>query len=53
MRIFPGYSNPTFLKWSNLETQGYNSEVMFLGTHTGTHMDTPFHFSANAPAIDH
>jgi kynurenine formamidase len=25
---------------------------MFLGTHTGTHMDAPFHFNANAPAID-
>lgn len=52
MRIFPGYPNPTFLKWSKLETQGYNSEVMFLGTHTGTHMDAPFHFNSNAPAID-
>jgi arylformamidase len=52
MGIFPGYPNPTFLKWSKLETQGYNSEVMFLGTHTGTHMAAPFHFKANAPTID-
>ena len=24
----------------------------FWGTRTGTHMDAPFHFNANAPAID-
>lgn len=49
---FQGYPMPTFLKWSNFETQGFMSEVMFLGAHTGTHMDAPFHFSPNGPTID-
>ena len=52
MITFPGYPVPTFLKWSKFETQGYVSEVVFLSTHTGTHMDAPFHFSPNGPTID-
>jgi kynurenine formamidase len=52
MITFPGYPNPTFIKWSNFDTQGYVSETMFLSTHTGTHMDAPFHFDANGPTID-
>jgi kynurenine formamidase len=39
--IFPGYPTPTFTKWSKFDIQGYISEVMFLSTHTGTHMDAP------------
>src|SRR5215467_8286139 len=52
MITFPGYPMPTFIKWSNFETQGYVSETMFLSTHTGTHMDAPFHFDPNGPTID-
>src|SRR6476620_8417386 len=52
MITFPGYPVPTFIKWSKFETQGYVSEVVFLSTHTGTHMDAPFHFSPNGPTID-
>src|SRR5919199_6019127 len=52
MVTFPGYPMPTFIKWSKFETQGYISEVMFLSTHTGTHMDAPFHFNSNGQTID-
>jgi len=52
MISFPGYPMPTFIKWSKFETQGYVSEVMFLSTHTGTHMDAPFHFDPGGPTID-
>ena len=52
MITFPGYPMPTFIKWSKFEIQGYISEVMFLGTHTGTHMDAPFHFNPNGQTID-
>lgn len=52
MITFPGYPMPTFIKWSNFETQGYVSETMFLSTHTGTHMDAPFHFDPNGQTID-
>jgi kynurenine formamidase len=52
MITFPGYPKPTLLKWSKFETQGYMSEVAFLSTHTGTHMDAPYHFTPNGPTID-
>jgi kynurenine formamidase len=52
MITFPGYPMPTLLKWSKFEIQGYTSEVAFLSTHTGTHMDAPYHFTPNGPTID-
>ena len=44
IKIFSGYPQPMFIKWSKLEIHGYDSEVMFLSTHTGTHIDAPSHF---------
>jgi arylformamidase len=52
MITFPGYPMPNFIKWSKFDIQGYISEVMFLSTHTGTHMDAPFHFNPNGQTID-
>jgi kynurenine formamidase len=52
MITFPGYPMPNFIKWSKFDTQGYISEVMFLSTHTGTHIDAPFHFNPNGQTID-
>ena len=52
MITFPGYPMPTYIKWSKFETQGYVSEVVFLSTHAGTHMDAPFHFNPNGQTID-
>ena len=52
MITFPGYPMPTFIKWSKFDIQGYVSEVVFLSTHTGTHMDAPFHFNPNGQTID-
>jgi kynurenine formamidase len=52
MITFPGYPMPTFTQWSKFDIQGYISEIMFLSTHTGTHMDAPFHFNPNGQTID-
>ena len=52
MITFPGYPRPTFTQWSKFDIQGYISEIMFLSTHTGTHMDAPFHFNPNGQTID-
>ena len=52
MITFPGYPMPNFIEWSKFDIQGYISEVMFLSTHTGTHMDAPFHFNPNGQTID-
>jgi len=41
---FPGSSQPSFIPWENVKEDGYNLELLFLSTHTGTHMDAPYHF---------
>jgi kynurenine formamidase len=51
-RVFPGYPRPTFIKWSKFEVHGYDSEVLFLSTHTETHIDSPSHFSPGGKSID-
>jgi kynurenine formamidase len=41
---FPGSPQPSFIPWENVKEDGYNLELLFLSTHTGTHMDAPHHF---------
>ena len=41
---FPGSPPPAFIPWENVKEDGYNLELLFLSTHTGTHMDAPHHF---------
>lgn len=52
MRVFPGSPTPSFISWSKFDTHGYDSEVMFMSTHTGTHIDAPSHFAPGMPSID-
>jgi kynurenine formamidase len=52
MRVFPGSPQPSFIVWSKFEIHGYSSEVMFLSTHTGTHIDAPSHFIPDSKTID-
>jgi arylformamidase len=35
-----------------MDVHNYDSEVIFMSTHTGTHMDAPSHFASNASSID-
>ena len=41
---FPGSPQPNFISWETLEKDGYNLELLFLSSHTGTHIDAPYHF---------
>ena len=41
---FPGSPKPNFINWENIEKDGYNLELLFFSTHTGTHIDAPYHF---------
>ena len=41
---FPGSPHPHFIPWENIKEDGYNLELLFLSSHTGTHMDAPHHF---------
>ena len=41
---FPGSPQPNFIPWENIKENGYNLELLFLSSHTGTHLDAPYHF---------
>jgi len=41
---FPGAPRPNIIPWENIKEDGYNLELLFLSTHTGTHLDAPHHF---------
>ncbi len=48
---FPGSPSPQFLKWSTIKDDQYNLELLFLSSHTGTHIDAPYHFDKNGIKI--
>ena len=41
---FPGSPQPNFIPWEKIKDDGYNMELLFLSSHTGTHLDAPYHF---------
>jgi kynurenine formamidase len=49
---FPGSPIPQFISWSDIEHDGYNLELLFLSSHTGTHLDAPYHFVKNGLKIN-
>ena len=48
---FPGSPKPHFILWSDIKDDGYNLELLFLSSHTGTHIDAPYHFVKNGMKI--
>ncbi len=48
---FPGSPTPQFIGWSDIKKDGYNLELLFLSSHTGTHIDAPYHFVKNGLKI--
>lgn len=48
---FPGSPKPQFILWSDIKDDGYNLELLFLSSHTGTHIDAPYHFVKNGIKI--
>jgi len=48
---FPGSPSPQFILWSTINNDGYNLELLFLSSHTGTHLDAPYHFAKNGIKI--
>lgn len=49
---FPGSPRPQFISWADKKSDGYNLELVFLSTHSGTHLDAPYHFIENGLRID-
>ena len=49
---FPGSPQPQFIRWADIaNNDGYNLELLFLSSHTGTHLDAPYHFAKNGLKI--
>ena len=48
---FPGSPQPSFVQDKNVKNDGYNSELLFLSSHTGTHLDAPYHFQEKGEKI--
>ena len=49
---FPGSPRPQFIAWANKKDDGYNLELIFLSSHSGTHLDAPVHFIDGGTMID-
>ncbi|MDE1828981.1 MAG: cyclase family protein, partial [Thaumarchaeota archaeon] len=49
---FPGSPRPQFISWADKKSDGYNLELIFLSSHSGTHLDAPYHFIENGLKID-
>lgn len=48
---FPGSPAPHFIEWDSMKRDDYNLEMIFLSSHTGTHIDAPHHFVKSGKKI--
>ena len=48
---FPGSPKSQLIPWSDLNEDGYNLELLFFSSHTGTHIDAPYHFDKHGIKI--
>ena len=51
-QVFAAYPKPAVIPWAKHEIQGYAAEVIFMATHTSTHIDAPYHFAPDGARID-
>lgn len=49
---FPGSPRPQFISWADKKSEGYNLELIFLSSHSGTHLDAPYHFIEKGLRVD-
>lgn len=49
---FPGDEVPELVQASTIATHGYNRLHVRLSSHTGTHVDAPYHFRADGQRVD-
>lgn len=50
--VYPGDPRVEMKRWATIEKDGYYMNALFLGEHSGTHVDAPAHFIANGKTID-
>jgi len=52
MHIFESHPKPLTIPWTKMDIHGYESELIFMSSHTGTHMDAPYHFFLKGKRIN-
>lgn len=52
MPVYPGDPKVFFMRYRNIDANGYNLTQILFGTHTGTHLDVPLHFVSGGASID-
>ena len=52
MPVFPGDLHPKVKSVSSIEDQGYQENELTMSTHTGTHIDAPFHIIPGGYTLD-
>jgi arylformamidase len=52
IQVFSAYPHMAVLNWARHEVQGFAAEVIYLATHTGTHVDAPYHFAPDGLRVD-
>jgi len=50
--VYPGDPTPRFEVHSTIERDGFNLLAVSMGSHTGTHVDAPYHFEEDGLRID-
>ncbi len=51
-QVYPGDPVPTVRRATRIETEGFNVLALGLGSHTGTHVDAPYHFVPDGKRLD-
>lgn len=52
MQVYPGDPEVAFRPATRIEDHGYNVLALEMGSHTGTHVDAPFHFFGEGDRIE-
>jgi kynurenine formamidase len=51
-QVYPGDPRPALEVATTIESHGYNLLSLRLGSQTGTHVDSPYHFSPSGPGLE-
>jgi kynurenine formamidase len=51
-QVYPGDPRPHLSAATTIEGQGFNVSELRLGSHSGTHVDAPYHFIAEGPVLE-
>jgi kynurenine formamidase len=51
-QIYPGDPQPSLTPHATISGDGYNVLALHLGSHTGTHVDAPYHVRADGRPVD-